>query len=94
MKLKGISLSIETIIVLIICVLVLVVTTLFFSGAFAPGAESTVEQSALTRECLEWSWHKCDHTYFEENIEEFPALNKNFKGDPVKAEDYCPGCIK
>lgn len=91
MKLKGVSLSIETIIVLIICVIVLVVTTLFFSGVFNPGAETAADQSSLSRECLKWSWQSYNHTYFENNLKNYPVLNKTFNGNPIGAENYCLG---
>ncbi len=94
MKLKGISLSIETIVILIVCVIVLVVTTLFFSGVFNPGAETVGDQSSLSRDCLRWSWHKQDHEHYKDHLKDYPALNKTFGNNPLEAENYCLGTNK
>ncbi|MCK4429229.1 MAG: hypothetical protein KAU95_02545 [Candidatus Aenigmarchaeota archaeon] len=85
MELKGISLSIETIIILIVCVLVLVVSILFFTDVYNRGAEVTLEQQKLSAECLKWDRHSHDHAL----LENYPTLNEVFDGDPIKAEEYC-----
>ncbi|OYT43018.1 MAG: hypothetical protein B6U88_02130 [Candidatus Aenigmarchaeota archaeon ex4484_56] len=51
---RGTSIAIQTIIVIVICILVLVAVILFFKFSYGPASNSTMTESKLRSECLDW----------------------------------------
>ncbi len=88
MKLKGVSLSIETIIVIVICALVLITILLFFSGTFTPTAKGVTSEAQLDSECMDWQGHGYSYKDFSENVDKYPGLLANYKG-AITAKRRC-----
>ncbi len=89
MKLKGVSLSIQTIIIIVISVLVLAVIVLFFTGTFNPAAEGLTSEANLQKECNKWRRHFYSSDYFFSG--NCSNLNSRFNNDATKAKEYCTG---
>ncbi len=53
-KMKGISLSIETIVIVIVAVLVLIVIVIFFSGGFTPSSQNIVLRAQQNNLCSQY----------------------------------------
>ncbi len=86
MKLKGVSLSIQTIIIIVISVLVLAVIVLFFTGTFNPAAEGLTSEANLQKECLDWRRYSYDYDHFDST--NYPGLEEKFDG-AITAKAYC-----
>ncbi len=90
-KLKGLSLSIETVIIIAVCLLVLITTILFWREGFNPPAKDIILEGQLRTECNNWgriSNNKYDTTTY--NAEDYPELNK-FHNDAEDAKKFCTG---
>ncbi len=87
-KLKGVSLSIQTIIIIVISVLVLAVIVLFFTGIFNPAAEGLTSEANLQKECLDWRRYSYDYDHFDST--NYPGLEEKFDG-AITAKAYCSG---
>ena len=85
-KLKGVALSIETIIIIVICAVVLVLIALFFPSIFNFTGSEIIFQGDLEKECLDWQKYDYDPAYFSEDF--YPKLSARF-GDASAARSYC-----
>ena len=83
-KLKGISLSVETIIIITICILVFTVIILFFTGIFKIPSKSLYTEAELNAECMEWSYHNYDFKEFGN----YTKLKNTYKIAPI-AKSWC-----
>ena len=90
-KLKGISLSIETIIIIAICLLVLITTILFWTEGFNPPAKDILLEKELRIECNNWG-RSSNYEYRAEtyNNEDYPELSK-LHSDAEDAKKFCTG---
>jgi len=84
---KGISLPINTIIIIIVCFLVLLAIIMFFTGTFSPAANTTKTESELRNEC--WKWQRTLYTDTLSSTE-YPLLNTTFN-NITEAKRYCTG---
>ena len=83
-KFKGVSLSINTVIIIVVCFLVMAVVILFFTGTFNPAANATATEAELKKECLEWQ----REGYSYETFFNYPTLKNNFR-NAIFAKMYC-----
>lgn len=87
MRKKGLSLPINTVIIIIVAFLVLVAVLLFFTGTFSPAANTTKAESELRSEC--WEWQRSLYTD-PLDYADYPNLNTSFD-NATEAKSYCTG---
>ena len=84
---KGISLGINVVILLVIAVIILIVSILLFTQGTKLPINMSETQAGLSSECLKWSSFGYNASIFTK--ENFSALYTRFSGDYNKALLYC-----
>ena len=76
-KLKGMSLPIETVIIIAVCILVLIATILFWTEGFNPPAKDILLEKELRIECNNWGRiSNYEYNAITYNKEDYPELSK------------------
>jgi flagellar basal body-associated protein FliL len=75
-KLKGVSLSIQTIVVVVIALLVLITVSFFFFSGFNPASSGIYSEADARKQCLEWM----RDDFADSAYTNYPALDAVYGG--------------
>jgi len=90
---KGISIPINTLVMLAIAIIVLLATVAWFMGAFAPTATQQKLQADFRNSCSDWITRNCEESNDADGVPNNICLayNKMIKSNPTETNSDCKG---